>query len=79
MATIEKGRKLITVVNVLTVSPEKQTELADLLAWIPMQKKKPNNSPDFLPYFGYNCVSIVVLLVYQYTVFHAVRSPIHLH
>src|SRR5208337_1723350 len=50
-----------------------------VLAWIPMQKKKPNNSPDFLPYFGYNCVSIVVLLVYQYTVFHAVRSPIHLH
>jgi hypothetical protein len=22
-----------------------------LLAWIPIQKKKPNRSPDFLPYF----------------------------
>lgn len=33
-----------------------------------------DRTPDFLPYFGYNCVSIVVLLVYQYTVFHAV-SP----
>jgi quinol monooxygenase YgiN len=31
MATIEKGRKLMTLVNVFTVSPDKQTELADLL------------------------------------------------
>jgi quinol monooxygenase YgiN len=31
MATIEKGRKLMTLVNVLTVSPDKQKELADLL------------------------------------------------
>jgi hypothetical protein len=57
----------------------RQAQLRISLAWIPMQKKKPNNSPVFLPYFGYNCVSIVVLLVYQYTVFHAVRSPIQLH
>ena len=27
------------------------------LAWIPMQKKKPNKSPDFLPYLRYNCLS----------------------
>ena len=31
MATIDKDRKLMTLVNVFTVSPEKQTELADLL------------------------------------------------
>jgi quinol monooxygenase YgiN len=31
MATIEKGRKLMTLVNVFTVSPDKQSELADLL------------------------------------------------
>lgn len=31
MATIAKGRKLMTLVNVFTVSPEKQAELADLL------------------------------------------------
>jgi len=31
MATIEKGRKLMTLVNVFNVSPDKQTELADLL------------------------------------------------
>ena len=48
------------------------------LAWIPMQKKKPNNSPDFLPYFRYNRLSTVVFWVYQYTMFHAVRSPIQL-
>ena len=29
-----------------------KTTLVKTLAWIPMQKKKPNNSPDFLPYFG---------------------------
>jgi hypothetical protein len=61
------------------VDHEAERAMAERLAWIPMQKKKPNNSPVFLPYFGYNCVSIVVLLVYQYTVFHAVRSPIQLH
>lgn len=32
MATIEKGRKLMTLVNVFTVSPDKQPELADVLA-----------------------------------------------
>jgi len=48
------------------------------LAWIPMQKKKPNKSPEFLPYLRYNCLSTVVFWVYQYTVFHAVRSPIQL-
>lgn len=32
MATIEKGRKLMTLINVFTVSPDKQDELADLLA-----------------------------------------------
>ncbi len=31
MATIEKGRELMTLVNVFTVAPEKQNELADLL------------------------------------------------
>ena len=31
MATIEKNRKLMTLVNIFTVSPDKQTELADLL------------------------------------------------
>jgi quinol monooxygenase YgiN len=31
MATIEKSRRLMTLVNVFTVSPGKQTELADLL------------------------------------------------
>jgi len=31
MATIEKGRKLMTLVNVFTVREDKQTELADLL------------------------------------------------
>ena len=31
MATIEKGRKLMTLVNVFTVAPDKQRELADLL------------------------------------------------
>jgi quinol monooxygenase YgiN len=31
MATIEKDRKLMTLVNVFTVKPEKQAELADLL------------------------------------------------
>ena len=46
------------------------------LAWIPIQKKKPNNSPDFLPYFRYDRLSAVVFLVYQYTMTHAVRSPI---
>jgi len=38
------------------------------LAWIPMQKKKPNKSPDFLPYLRYNCLSTVVFWVYQYRV-----------
>jgi quinol monooxygenase YgiN len=31
MATIEKGRQLMTLVNVFTVSPDKQAELAELL------------------------------------------------
>ena len=31
MATIEKGRQLMTLVNVFTVSPDKQAELASLL------------------------------------------------
>ena len=31
MATIDKDRKLMTLVNVFTVSPEKQAELATLL------------------------------------------------
>jgi quinol monooxygenase YgiN len=31
MATIDKERKLMTLVNVFTVSPDKQAELADLL------------------------------------------------
>lgn len=31
MATIEKGRKLVTLVNVFTVSPKKQAALVDLL------------------------------------------------
>jgi len=31
MATIEKGRELMTLVNVFTVSRDKQAELADLL------------------------------------------------
>ena len=44
----------------------------------PHAEKKPNKSPDFLPCFRYNCLSTVVFWVYQYTVFHAVRSPIQL-
>jgi quinol monooxygenase YgiN len=31
MATIEKGRELLTLVNVFTVDPDKQQELADVL------------------------------------------------
>ena len=31
MATIEKDKKVMTLVNVFTVKPEKQAELADLL------------------------------------------------
>jgi quinol monooxygenase YgiN len=31
MATIDKDRKVMTLVNVFTVSPDKQAELADLL------------------------------------------------
>ena len=31
MATIEKNRELMTLVNVFTVTPDKQSELADLL------------------------------------------------
>lgn len=31
MATIEKGTRLLTLVNVFTVSPDKQGQLADLL------------------------------------------------
>ncbi|MBA3656076.1 MAG: antibiotic biosynthesis monooxygenase [Gemmatimonadaceae bacterium] len=31
MAIIEKGRELMTLVNVFTVSPDKQAELAELL------------------------------------------------
>jgi quinol monooxygenase YgiN len=31
MATIEKGQKVMTLVNIFTVSPDKQEELADLL------------------------------------------------
>lgn len=31
MAVIEKGRRLMTLVNVFTVKPDKQAELADLL------------------------------------------------
>ena len=31
MATIEKGRKLMTLVNVFSVAPEKQDELTELL------------------------------------------------
>jgi quinol monooxygenase YgiN len=31
MATIEKGRQLMTLVSVFTVSPDRQTELANLL------------------------------------------------
>ena len=46
------------------------------LAWIPIQKKKPNNSTDFLPYFRYNRLSTIVFWVYQYTMTHAVRSSI---
>jgi hypothetical protein len=44
-----------------------------------MQKKKTNNSPDFVPYFRYNRLFSAVFLVYQYTMFHAVRSLIQLH
>jgi hypothetical protein len=43
-----------------------------------MQKKKPNNSPDFLPYFRYNRPSTVDFWIYQYTMSHAARSPIQL-
>jgi hypothetical protein len=50
-----------------------------LLAWIPIQKKKPNNSPEFLRYFRYNRLFIVVLVVYQYTMFHAVCWFIQIH
>jgi hypothetical protein len=53
--------------------------VADKLAWIPTQKKKTNNSPDFLPYFRYNRLFDAGFLVYRYTMFHAVRSLIQLH
>ena len=33
MATIEKNRGLMTLVNVFTVTPDKQSELADLLVY----------------------------------------------
>jgi len=50
-----------------------------LLAWIPIQKKKPNNSPEFLRYFRYNRLFSVVFVVYQYTMFHAVGWFIQIH
>lgn len=31
MSTIEKGRNILTLINVFTVAPEKQQELVDLL------------------------------------------------
>jgi hypothetical protein len=49
------------------------------LAWIPIQKKKPNNSPEFLRYFRYNRLFSVVFVVYQYTMFHAVCWFIQIH
>ena len=45
-------------------------------AWIPIQKKKTNNSLTFVPYFRYNRLFGAVFLVYQYTMFHAVRNLI---
>ena len=49
------------------------------LAWIPIQKKKPNISPEFVPYFRYNRLSSVVFWIHQYTKFHAVRILIQIH
>ena len=46
MATIEKGRKLMTLVNVFTVSPDKQNELADLL--VRATEKTMRHLPGFI-------------------------------
>ena len=48
----------------------------DALAWIPMQKKKPNNSREFLRYFRYNPPLAVLFLIYLFTNFHGVRCRI---
>jgi hypothetical protein len=48
------------------------------LAWIPIQKKKTNNSREFVPYFRYNRLFVAGFLIYQCTMFHAVRSLIQL-
>jgi hypothetical protein len=45
------------------------------LAWIPTQKKKPNKSPGFVRYFGYNQSFTAVFWVYLYTIFHVFRCP----
>ncbi|MDQ6769907.1 MAG: antibiotic biosynthesis monooxygenase [Gemmatimonadota bacterium] len=46
MATIQKGRKLMTLVNVFTVAPEKQNELADLL--VRATEKTMRHLPGFI-------------------------------
>jgi len=46
MATIEKGRKLMTLVNVFTVSQDKQNELAGLL--VRATEKTMRHLPGFI-------------------------------
>jgi len=43
MATIEKSQKLMTLVNIFTVSADKQIELADLL--VPSTDETMRNFP----------------------------------
>lgn len=46
MATIEKNRGLMTLVNVFTVTPDKQSELADLL--VHATEETMRNLPGFI-------------------------------
>ena len=39
------------LLNAFTPACERRYPKDRTLAWIPIQKKKPNNSPDFLPYY----------------------------
>ncbi len=42
------------------------------LAWIPMQKIRPNNLPDFVRNSGYNQLFTAVFLLYSFIEFHSV-------
>ncbi len=47
MSTIEKGRNVVTLINVFTVAPEKQQELVTLL--IDATQKTMKHLPGFVP------------------------------